>query len=204
MSLPFFPSSIPQPALNTTQNPEVSTTCAGSEIQEKPSSSGSKPEKGTPKVQRKRRNPLGYFFFLLSLSCPSPQVFCGGCNSNNSKINWEWKAFRSENCEGNIPLHSTEPCLQMGRPNSIVFFLLSPFSRKWLHKVVYELLSSHSTCVGMNLMLINIVKFLKTEKMSRPPPRSQTDQRVEHIWDRSDTDKALKTELTLEPQSTEC
>lgn len=62
----FFPSSIPQPKLNITQSPEVSTMMQA-ERETGPSSSGSRPEKGTPKAQTKQSKSLGYFFTFLSL-----------------------------------------------------------------------------------------------------------------------------------------
>lgn len=143
------------------------------EIQKKPSSSGSRTKKGTPKAQGKWGRSLGYF---------SPGD--GSLMSQSSGLPW-WAGIAATapprgTGNGKLsgvknPLHSMEPFLQVGRSNFIVFFLPLLSSGKSLHKVVYELLSSHSICVGMDLMLNNIKKTLKTAIMGKFTPRFQTD-----------------------------
>lgn len=71
-------------------------------------------------------------------------------------------------------------------------------------KVVSELLSSPQTCTCVDLILISIPSTLRTEPTGRLLPRSQTDRWVVHAQTYPNrTAKALRSELTLEPQSIE-
>lgn len=148
------------------------------------------------------RNHLGIFpfSFLSIFSCPRPYIFCGGCNSKNIKSIWEWKTPRSKNSEGyTSPLNEAPLSNLAGQTLYWFFSLLFCSQESNSIKVVYELLSSPSTCVSMHLMLINIMKLWKLRKWAdfHPDPRLATEWNT-HGTDLKSTDKALKTEQTLE------